>query len=416
MDRIIEKKRGIQRKHFPYIGVAVLSVALIAWALLGGQGKSLKVEKQQQTISTVIQGEFKDYVRLNGQVVPIQVVQISPEEGGIVREKVVEEGSRVKKGDVILRLSNSSLDLQILNSEAELAEKQNLLRNTQVAMQQDLLSNQTEQASLDMDVRRKERSFLQNQRLYEEKLISKELYLQSKEDYELSRKKHQLITRRLAQDSLYRTVQMEQMEDNLDNMRKNVLMVRDRKNKLEVRSVIDGELGLLDVELGQSISAGQKVGQINDLSAFRIEAQIDEHYIDRVKAGLVASFAREGKVYQLKVRKVYPEVREGQFRTDFVFVDERPENIRSGQTYYLNLELGKAEQALLVPRGTFFQATGGNWIFVVDKEGDKAYRRNIRIGRQNPQFYEVIEGLEPGEQVITSGYEPFRDHEMLRLK
>ena len=292
MDRIIEKKRGIQRKHFPYIGVAVLSVALIAWALLGGQGKSLKVEKQQQTISTVIQGEFKDYVRLNGQVVPIQVVQISPEEGGIVREKVVEEGSRVKKGDVILRLSNSSLDLQILNSEAELAEKQNLLRNTQVAMQQDLLSNQTEQASLDMDVRRKERSFLQNQRLYEEKLISKELYLQSKEDYELSRKKHQLITRRLAQDSLYRTVQMEQMEDNLDNMRKNVLMVRDRKNKLEVRSAIDGELGLLDVELGQSIAAGQKVGQINDLSAFKIEAQIDEHYIDRVKAGLVASFAR----------------------------------------------------------------------------------------------------------------------------
>ena len=416
MDRIIEKKRGIQRKHFPYIGVAVLSVALIAWALLGGQGKSLKVERQQQTISTVIQGEFKDYVRLNGQVVPIQVVQISPEEGGIVREKVVEEGSRVKMGDVILRLSNSSLDLQILNSEAELAEKQNLLRNTQVAMQQDLLSNQTEQASLDMDVRRKERSFLQNQRLYEEKLISKELYLQSKEDYELSRKKHQLITRRLAQDSLYRTVQMEQMEDNLDNMRKNVLMVRDRKNKLEVRSAIDGELGLLDVELGQSIAAGQKVGQINDLSAFKIEAQIDEHYIDRVKAGLVASFAREGKVYQLKVRKVYPEVREGQFRTDFVFVDERPENIRSGQTYYLNLELGKSEQALLVPRGTFFQATGGNWIFVVDKEGDKAYRRNIRIGRQNPQFYEVIEGLEPGEQVITSGYEPFRDHEMLRLK
>ena len=416
MDRIIEKKRGIQRKHLPYIGIAVLSVALIAWALLGGQGKSLKVERQQQTISTVIQGEFKDYVRLNGQVVPIQVVQISPEEGGIVREKVVEEGSRVKKGDVILRLSNSSLDLQILNSEAELAEKQNLLRNTQVAMQQDLLSNQTEQASLDMDVRRKERSFLQNQRLYEEKLISKELYLQSKEDYELSRKKHQLITRRLAQDSLYRTVQMEQMEDNLDNMRKNVLMVRDRKNKLEVRSAIDGELGLLDVELGQSIAAGQKVGQINDLSAFKIEAQIDEHYIDRVKAGLVASFAREGKVYQLKVRKVYPEVREGQFRTDFVFVDERPENIRSGQTYYLNLELGKSEQALLVPRGTFFQATGGNWIFVVDKEGDKAYRRNIRIGRQNPQFYEVIEGLEPGEQVITSGYEPFRDHEMLRLK
>ena len=209
---------------------------------------------------------------------------------------------------------------------------------------------------------------------------------------------------------------MEQMEDNLDNMRKNVLMVRDRKNKLEIRSAIDGELGLLDVELGQSIAAGQKVGQINDLSDFKIEAQIDEHYIDRVKSGLIASFAREGKEYLLKVRKVYPEVREGQFRTDFVFVDERPENIRSGQTYYLNLELGQPEQALLIPRGTFFQTTGGNWIFVVDKKGEKAYRRPIRIGRQNPLFYEVIEGLEPGEQVITSGYEAFQEHEMLMLK
>lgn len=416
MDRIIEKKRGLQRKHIPYIGVGFLFIALISWALFGNHSKRMRIEKEQQTISSVTQGEFKDYVRLNGQVVPIQVVQISPEEGGIVREKVVEEGSRVKKGDVILRLSNSSLDLQILNSEAELAEKQNLLRNTQVAMQQDLLTNQTEQASLDMDVQRKQRSFLQNERLYEEKLISKELYLQSKEDYELSRKKHQLITRRLAQDSLYRTVQMEQMEDNLDNMRKNVLMVRDRKNKLEIRSAIDGELGLLDVELGQSIAAGQKVGQINDLSDFKIEAQIDEHYIDRVKSGLIASFAREGKEYMLKVRKVYPEVREGQFRTDFVFVDERPENIRSGQTYYLNLELGQPEQALLIPRGTFFQTTGGNWIFVVDKKGEKAYRRPIRIGRQNPLFYEVIEGLEPGEQVITSGYEAFQEHEMLILK
>ena len=416
MDRIIEKKRGLQRKHIPYIGIGILFIALISWALFGNHSKRMRIEKEQQTISSVTQGEFKDYVRLNGQVVPIQVVQISPEEGGIVREKVVEEGSRVKKGDVILRLSNSSLDLQILNSEAELAEKQNLLRNTQVAMQQDLLTNQTEQASLDMDVQRKQRSFLQNERLYEEKLISKELYLQSKEDYELSRKKHQLITRRLAQDSLYRTVQMEQMEDNLDNMRKNVLMVRDRKNKLEIRSAIDGELGLLDVELGQSIAAGQKVGQINDLSDFKIEAQIDEHYIDRVKSGLIASFAREGKEYLLKVRKVYPEVREGQFRTDFVFVDERPENIRSGQTYYLNLELGQPEQALLIPRGTFFQTTGGNWIFVVDKKGEKAYRRPIRIGRQNPLFYEVIEGLEPGEQVITSGYEAFQEHEMLILK
>ena len=217
-------------------------------------------------MSDVTRGKYDDYVRLNGQVVPIQVVQISPEEGGIVREKVVEEGTRVKKGDVILRLSNSNLDLQILNAEAELAEKQNLLRNTQVAMQQDRLNNRTEQATLDTDCDRKRRAYEQNARLYKERLISKEVYLQSREDYNLALRKQSLISQRLKQDSIYRHVQMAQMEDNLDNMRKNVLLVRDRKNKLEVRSAIDGELGLLDVELGQNIAAGQNIGQINDLS------------------------------------------------------------------------------------------------------------------------------------------------------
>ena len=347
---------------------------------------------------------------------PIQVVQISPEEGGIVMEKVVEEGAEVRKGDVIVRLSNSNLDLQILNAEAELAEKQNMLRNTQVAMQQDRLNNQTEQAQLMMDTQRKQRAFEQNKRLYSEKLISKEDFLKSQEDYQLSQKKRTLIGRRLQQDSIYRTVQMDQMEDNLKNMHRNVVLVRQRKDKLEVRSAIDGELGLLDVELGQSVQAGQKIGQINDLSDYKVQAQIDEHYIDRVRQGLTATFTRGDKQYQLQVRKVYPEVREGKFRCDFIFRGERPEQIRSGQTYYVDLELGQPEQAVIIPRGTFFQTTGGQWIFVLDKGGDKAYRRQIRIGRQNPQYYEVLEGLEPGERVVTSGYEAFKDNEVLVIR
>ena len=376
----------------------------------------MTINSNEITISDVTRGEFDDYVRLNGQVVPIQVVQISPEEGGIVREKVVEEGTRVRKGDVILRLSNSSLDLQILNAEAELAEKQNLLRNTQITMQQDQLNNRTEQATLDMDCERKLRAYKQNSRLYNEKLISQEEFLKSREDYDLARRKQQLIGQRLNQDSLYRHVQMEQMEDNLQNMRKNVLLVRERKNKLEVRSNIDGELGLLDVELGQNIQAGQNIGQINDLSDFKIETNIDEHYIDRVRAGLTATITRDGKQYQLHVRKVYPEVRNGSFRTDFVFEGTRPEQMRSGQTYYVELALGKSSQATLIPRGTFFQITGGNWIFVLDRSNKKAYRRNISIARQNPQYYEVTDGLEPGERVITSGYEAFKDNEVLILK
>lgn len=415
MDRQIEKKSFLRRYAW-YIAAAAALAALLVWIVLGTTASTMTIDATDITISDVTRGKFDDYVRLNGQVLPIQVVQISPEEGGIVREKVVEEGTRVRKGDVILRLSNSNLDLQILNAEAELAEKQNLLRNTQVAMQQDRLNNRTEQATLDTDCDRKRRAYEQNARLYKERLISKEVYLQSREDYKLARRKQSLISQRLKQDSLYRHVQMAQMEDNLDNMRKNVLLVRDRKNKLEVRSAIDGELGLLDVELGQNIAAGQNIGQINDLSNFKVQAQIDEHYIDRVRPGLSASFSRDGKTYLLRVRKVYPEVRNGTFRTDFVFVGERPAQMRSGQTYYVELALGKSQQATLIPRGTFFQTTGGNWIFVLDKSGRKAYRRNISIARQNPQYYEVTDGLEPGERVITSGYEAFKDNEVLVIK
>ena len=416
MDRIIEKKRGLQKKHIPYIAGGVFVLIVLLWILFGNHQSTLQVDEEDITISNVTRGEFKDYVRLNGTVIPIQVVRISPEEGGIVMEKVAEEGQKVKKGDVIIRLSNSNLDLQILNAEAELAEKQNLLRNTQVAMQQDKLNNETEQATLEMDVVRKRRAFEQNERLYKEKLISKETYLQAKEDYDLAKKKQTLIGERLKKDAQYRNIQMDQMEDNLQNMRKNVVLVRQRKDKLEVRSSIDGELGLLDVELGQSISPGQKIGQLNDLSDYKVQAQIDEHYIDRVRQGLMATFTRGDKQYQLQVRKVYPEVREGKFRCDFIFKGDRPENIRTGQTYYIELELGQPEQAIIIPRGTFFQTTGGQWIFVLSSDGSRAHRRPIRVGRQNPQHYEILEGLESGERVVTSGYEAFKDNEVLVIK
>lgn len=416
MDIQLEKKKGIQKKHLPYLVAGGLAVLLLGWILWRSNAASQTVEAASLNIAEVDYGEFNDYIRINGSAEPFSVVQLSPEEGGIVREKVVEEGAHVKKGDVILRLSNSSLDLQILNAESELAEKQNLLRNTQVTMQQDKLNNETEKVQLDMDTRRKQRTYLQYERLYEERLVSREEYLQAREDYEVSQRKYGLVTERLKQDSIYRTIQMDQMEDNLQNMRRNVLLIRERKEKLEVRATIDGELGLLDAELGQNIVAGQMVGQINDLSDFKVVAQLDEHYIDRVSNGLPASMERQGTRFAMKIRKVYPEVREGRFRTDLVFAGKRPENIRSGQTYYIDLQLGEPTEGVLLPRGTFYQATGGKWIFVVDKDGTKAYRRSIRIGRQNPQYYEVLEGLEKGEKVIISGYEAFKDNEILILK
>jgi Membrane-fusion protein len=415
MDIQLEKKKGLNKKHIPYLAGGAILLVLIGWILFGNHASTLKVDMRSVNTGNVTVGEFNDFVRVDGQVQPITVVQLSPEEGGIVQERLVEEGAQVMKGQIILRLSNSNLDLQILNAEADLAEKQNFLRNTQVAMEQDKLNNRTEKLQLDLDIKRKQRGFEQQEKLYKEDLIAREEYLQAQEDYELAKQKHSLITERLRQDSIFRSIQVDQMEDNLDNMQRNVVLIRERKENLNIRSQIDGELGLLEVVLGQNITSGQKIGQINDLSDYKIEAMIDEHYIDRVKQGLEATFERQDRKFELKVRRVFPEVRNGKFRTELTFEGERPENIRSGQTYYINMQLGLPTESVMIPRGTFFQTTGGNWIFVLDADGKKATRRKIRIGRQNPQFYEVLEGLQPGEKVIVSNYENYKDREILIL-
>ena len=260
------------------------------------------------------------------------------------------------------------------------------------------------------------RSFSVAAALYKEQLVSREDYLQAREDYDLARKKHALIDKRIKQDARYRTAQTAQMTENLDNMRQNLQLVRERKAKLEVRSAIDGEVGTLDVDLGQSIQPGEKIGVVNDMSDYKIQAMADEHYIDRVHVGLTATFASGGNTYRLRVRKVFPQVKDGRFKVELVFDGARPKNMRTGQSYYVNMQLGQPKQAVLIPKGTFYSLTGGQWIFVLDKNGDKAYRRNITIGRQNPRYYEVTSGLEPGERVITSGYEEYKDNEVLIIK
>ena len=347
---------------------------------------------------------------------PSNSIQISAEEGGIVEQKFLEEGATVHAGDPILQLRNSTLDLEIMNAEAELAEKQNFLRNTQVTMEQDRLNNLTEKSQLDMDVRQKKRTYLQYKRLYGEELVSKEEYLKAGEDYELAVEKSRLVTERLRQDSIYRSLQMSQLENDLENMRRSLSLIRDRRSKLTICAPADGELGFLDVEQGQSIATGKMIGRINVMTGHKIEANIDEHYIDRVVAGLSGEFQRQDSTYMLRVRKVYPDVRESKFQTDFDFVGAKPDNIRNGQSYYINLELGESTESILLPRGAFFTSTGGTWIFVVDPDGKNATRRPIRIGRQNPQYYEVIEGLQAGEKVVISGYEQFGNADKLILK
>ena len=416
MDRVLEKKKGIQKKHLPYIAGGVVLLVALGWMIFGDHRSKFNADKEKLTIQSVEKGEFNDYIRINGQVQPISTVQLSAIEGGIVAEKVVEEGAMVHKGDVIVRLTNPNLNMSILDSEAQLAEKQNWLRDTQVTMEQNKLSLAKDKLQYDLDVEQMKRKYEQYQTLYNEKLASREDYLQAKENYDFAVKNRDLVMERQRQDSVYRGIQTSQMEESLSNMRQNLVLVRQRVENLNVKAPVDGLLGLLDVEIGQSVGNGALIGQISVLSDYKIEAMIDEHYIDRVKAGLAATFDRQDKTFNLVVRKVYPEVRDKQFKTDFVFEGERPDNIRTGQTYYINLQLGQPAEAILIPRGAFYQNTGGQWIFVVSPDGKTASRRTIQVGRQNPLYYEVLSGLEPGEQVVTSGYDSFGDVQELILK
>lgn len=384
---------------------------VLGWAVFGDHTSALRVEGRTLSVETVEDGLFNDYVRVNGAVLPITTVQLSPLEGGMVDAKVVEEGATVKKGDVIVKLSNPQLNIAILESEASLAEKENFLRNTRVQMEQEKLNLRKERLQLELDVTRKKRAYEQLKALYEERLEAKEKYLQAKEDYEIAVAQAVLVLERQKQDSIFRLQQVENMEMNLTSMQKNMALVRQRVDNMSVRSPIDGELGMLDIVLGQSVNSGQKLGQINDLTSYKIEAMIDEHYIDRVREGLDATFERGGESYSLRVVKVFPEVRSGQFRTWLYLTGTKPDNMRAGQTYYINLELGQPTQAMIIPRGAFYQTTGGAWIFVV--EGDKAVRRPIKIGRQNPQYYEVLEGLKAGERVVVSSYDTYGDNETL---
>ena len=418
MDKVIEKKKGIAaaftKKSVKWWALGAF-VILVVVLLLTGRRSVLRVDGSTILTGTARQGEFNDYIRVSGQVQPMTTVQLSPTEGGNVKRIVVEEGSHVNEGDVIVVLGNENLDMQILNSEAELAEKENILRNTMISMEQQKLSVRQEKLSLQIEVRRARRAYEQNKALYEEKLIAKEEYLKASEDYELAKDKLELVTDRERQDSLYRSVQIAQMHESLENMRLNMNMIRRRKENLSVKAPISGELGLLDVELGQSVAAGAKIGQINNLDSYKIEAQIDEHYIDRVAPGLEATFERQSEEYSSVIRKVYPEVRDGKFKADFRFEGQQPENIRTGQTYYLNLQLGQSAEAILIPRGSFYQDTGGKWVYVLNADGTKATKRSVRIGRQNPQYYEVLEGLAPGDKVIISSYDAFGDKDELLI-
>lgn len=416
MDIPIEKKKGLKKKHLLIAGLALLLAFLLYQAFFDSHLSSLNVDTDKIQIETVSAGIFHNYITVTGNVEPIATIFLDVREGGRVEEKVIEEGMMVKEGDVILRLSNPDLTLNILNSEAQLAEKSNFLRNTMVVMEQEKLQIKRELLNLEFDIKRKERVYGQKLRLYEDKMVSRDEFLIAEEDYQFAQRSIELYLERQKQDSIYRKIQVDQMQDNLNNMEMNLKLIRQSQESLNVTAPVDGQLTTLDVELGQSISKGGRIGQIHVLSSYKVVAKIDEHYIDQVRTGLTAMLDRQGQEFQLKIRKILPEVREGRFSVEMVFTGEMPENMRTGQTYYTRLQLGSPEEALLLPRGNFFQQTGGQWVFVLSPDGKYAEKRMIKIGRQNPKYYEVLEGLKEGEKVIVSGYETFGNSERIVLK
>ncbi len=416
MDKAIPKKKGLQKKHIGYIVFGLVIIVLFYMAFFTDRTSTYKVEKDKLIIETVIEDQFNDYITVPGTVEPISIIFLDAQEGGRVEEILIEEGSMVKKGDIILRLSNPDLYLNILDSEAQLAEKENFLRNTQVTMEQERISIKRELISLKYDIERKERIYRQNSVLIKDSLISREEFIRSREDLDMALSSRELFLERERQDSIFRSVQVETLKANLENMRRNLALVRQRVENLNVKATVDGQLGLLVPEIGQSISRGANMGQINVLTSYKVTAQIDEHYIDRVRTQLTATIDRQGSLFNLVVRRVYPEVRNGTFEIDMVFPDSMPDNIRTGQTYYTSLQLGQPKVSVMVPIGGFFQETGGQWIFVLDPSESFAIRRNISVGRKNPKYYEVLEGLQPGEKVIVSGYETFGKNEKLVFK
>jgi HlyD family secretion protein len=416
MDRIIEKKPWYLRKKNWYLGLGIVGVIILYGAFLGSPVSSFKVEKEELSISTVKNDRFQEYIARTGTVTPITTVYLDAIEGGRVEEILLEEGSMVNKGDVILKLSNSELNLQILNSEAAFTEQVNRLRDTRLSMEQDRLNIKRSLLDIDLNLAKTRRAFKRNEIFFKKDLISKEEFEESNDNFTYYTKTRELLLERQKTDSLSRAIQIQRLESNLKNMENNLNLVRAKLQNLHVKAPVSGQLGSLNAELGESKSRGQRLGQINVLDNYKVNALVDELYISRLNKGLNANFKFNGKEYQLYVAKVYPEVRSGQFEIDMKFSEKLPEGIRTGQTFRTKIELGEPREALLLPRGGFFQSTGGQWVYVLDASGEFAVRREVKLGNQNPQYYEVLEGLKPGERVITNGYDHYGDAEKLILK
>ncbi len=416
MDRVIEKKKWTTKRILTIGGITGL-VLLIGSSYYFTSGKSkLNVDTERITISEVKNGPFQEFIPVNGVVMPITTIYLDANEGGRVDQKYVEDGTIMKKGDPIMKLANTDLELSLVNQETSVF---NLLTQMQIsrnAAQQNTISKLNQMADVDNAFKEAERLYLLNKHLYEQKAIGLQEFKQSQIAYNYQVKREKLTQRILQQDSVSTKQEVNQAKQSYDRTQNALAVMRQKVGDLIVRAPVDGQLTSLDAEIGQNKHQGERLGQIDVLSGFKVRVDVDEHYISRIFTGLTGDFDFSDKTYKLKIKKVFTQVTNGRFQVDMEFVGKVPEGIRRGQTLQIRLALGDETKALLLAKGGFYQQTGGNWIFKVSEDGKTAYKVDVQLGRQNPDYYEILQGLKPGDKVVTSSYENYGTMQELVLK
>ncbi len=415
MDRPIQKKRFTPQRIALGLGIVAFLVFAVR-TLLNGNQSSLNVNREKITISKVERGVFDEFIVVTGVVQPLKTYQLDAIEGGYVAQKLLDGGATVRQGDLILKLENQRLTMEYVNRETEMYRLINELENTKLSLKQNKFTLRRTLSELDFQIQQAKLDHERNSKLVADKVISHQEYERTKITFERLTQQREIEIENQKFQEENSLVQIKQLEGTLDRTRTNLTMMKQNLANLSVRAPVSGLLYRVDVEIGASITAGQNIGQIDDLNGFKMRVEVDEHYISRIFPGLEGSFEFNGATTKLVVSKVYPEVRNGRFDVDMTFEKKVPDGIRRGQSVPVRLQLGKPAEATLLPTGGFFSDTGGNWVYVVSESGTKATKRNISLGRKNPQFFEVLTGLEPGEQVITSSYENFGDKDVLNLQ
>jgi HlyD family secretion protein len=416
VDRVITKKRWNQKRILTTAGIAAIVVLLLgSWYFTAGKSR-LNVDAERVTISEVKKGPFQEFIPVNGTVQPVATIYLDALEGGRVEERFVEDGAVVKKNQPILRLSNTDLELSLANQETAVFEVLTQMQSTKNNAVQNTIQQLNQKAEVENALAEAERVYKLNKYLYEQRVLGSQEFKASENNYTFQVNRKKLNDKTLHQDEISNKQQIGQMAASYSRMQNALSLMRRKVEDLVVKAPIDGQLTSLDAEIGQSKNKGERLGQIDILSGYKVRVDIDEHYISRIFIGQMGEASVAGKTYALKIKKVYTQVNNGRFQVDMEFVDDTPSGIRRGQTLQIRLALSDETQALLVAKGGFYQQTGGNWIFKLSEDGKKAYKVDVQLGRQNPDYYEVLSGLQPGDRVVTSSYENYGDMQELVLK